>query len=533
MNRGTQPAAPAAVMEVAPGGMSRTAADRLAALTVRGARAACAMIHLTDGANMRLIGGHALPAGFEPMQRVPMIFTLGGQVLRSGFPVVIGDVDTDDRVPAEAPVRAVGIHSYAGYPIHDSAGAIVGVCAVMDYLPRRWQPDELTAVDDGAQACAAFVAEQRAHQGERAQRLFLNTLLDSLDTGVAACDADGRMVVVNRSLRDRLGVGEVHGHAADWAGMLPVTTPAGEPVAAREGPLLRALHDGDVRDVEQVLHTRDGRRLMRVNAHPIADGPEHRIGAVEVFHDITEARRAEELQQMLSRAKDEYLNLVGHELRTPVTIIVSYLELLADAGPDTPAAELLPLIEAVCRGGERLRRLVEALLELSALDAGRAPVTMEDLDLVTVVASAVRAVGERAAGRGITVTLDGPERMPMRGDPRRLAQLAGALLDNAITYTPDGGTVGVTLAGAALAVTLEVADTGFGIPEHERPYVFDRFYRGAVTTELAIPGAGLGLAIAKLIAERHHGTVTIRPRGARPGTNVHVELPRDQPGQKV
>ncbi|GAA4607928.1 two-component system phosphate regulon sensor histidine kinase PhoR [Actinoplanes octamycinicus] len=520
---------PAPTMEMTPGGMSRTAADRLAALTEGGARAAGAMIHLAEGRNMRLIGGHNLPPGFEPMQRVPMTSTLAGLLLRTGFPLVISDVEADDRVPADAPARAVGIRAYAGFPVRDPAGAIVGVCAVMDYRPRHWQPDELAAVDNGAQACTAFVAEQRAREAEHQQRRYLDTMLDSLDTGVVACAADGRLVLVNRSLRERLAMPAEITDLDTWASWLPITTPDGKPVDRSHMPLRRALHGTDIRGTEFALHTPDGRRLMRVNAHPITDHRGSRLGAVAVFHDITEARQAEHLQDMLSRAKDEYLNLVGHELRTPLTIIVSYLELMGDAEPDAPAADLLPMVEAARRGSERLRRLVDALLDLSALDAGQAKLRVADIDLVTVVSGATCAAEEHAQDKNIALTQTTPARLPMRGDPRRLTQLVTALLDNAIIYTPRGGTVSVTVSGTETTATIEVTDTGLGIPDHERPHVFDRFYRGAVATELAIPGTGLGLAVARLIADRHHGTITAGPSGARPGTTMRVELPRDLP----
>jgi len=191
---------PAGDVEVAPGGLARTAADRLAALTARGAAAASAMIHLSDGPHMRLIGGYNLPDGFLPMQQVPVPLTLAGLVRQSRIPLVIPDLAEDVRVPPDAPARLVGIRAYAGFPVRDPLGEVVGVCAVMDYVPREWTPVQLAAADDGAQACTAFVAERRARDAEREQRHFLDTLLNSLDTGVAACDPSGRLVIVNRSL---------------------------------------------------------------------------------------------------------------------------------------------------------------------------------------------------------------------------------------------------------------------------------------------------------------------------------------------
>ncbi|BBH69528.1 hypothetical protein ACTI_62130 [Actinoplanes sp. OR16] len=515
---GTAPAA----MEMTAGGMTHSAADRLAALTVHGARAACGLIHLVDERNLRLVGGYNLPTGFEPMRDVPVSATLGGLVMRTGFPVVISDVNTDERVPADAPVRTVGIRAFAGFPVRDPDGRIMGTCSVMDYQPRHWQPEELTAVDDGAQACTAFVAELRAHETEYRQRMFLDTLLDSLDTGVAACDTGGRLVLVNRSLREQLGVSITEGPVEQWVRQLPLTTPEGAPVDPAKLPLLLALTGTDVRGADYVLHGRDGeRRQLVVNAHPI-----RRMGAVAVFHDVTEARRAAELTGQLARSKDEYLNLVGHELRTPVTIIGSYLELLNESDPDTPAADLLPMIAAARRGSERLRRLVEALLDLSAFDAGKSPLQMSDIDLAAVVSGAVADIEPSAAAKHLTLTFAEPERLPLSGDPRRLHQLVTALVDNAITYTPEGGSVAVTVTGGDATAVVEVTDTGLGIPVHERPLIFDRFFRGAITTELAIPGAGLGLAIAQLIVSRHHGTITVTPNHRRPGTTVRVELPR-------
>jgi two-component system phosphate regulon sensor histidine kinase PhoR len=513
-------------LAIAPGVPSQ-AAERMAALTARGARTACAMIHLVEGRNLRLIAGFQLPSGFEPMQQFPVRSTLAGIVMRTGFPVVVDAVDADERVPVDAPIRAAGIQCYAGFPVRDPAGAVVGVCAVMDYQARHWSAEQLTAVDDAAQACTAFVAEQHAYEAEHHHRQYLDTLLDSLDTGVAACDADGNLVLVNRSLRDRLGIHTVEGTVEHWARHLPLTTPDGALVEPGQVPLLRALHGTDVHGIEYQLHTREGPCLFKVNAHAITDRHGQRLGAVALFHDITEVRRAEQLQQALSRSKDDYLNLVGHELRIPLMIIGNNLELAGDTSPDTPAADLLPMIAAARRGSERLRHLVEALLDLSALDAGRAQLTVTEVDLVAVVTGTARDLDGRAAAKCISLTQTTPARLLMLGDLQRLTQLVSELLDNAVTYTPDGGAVSIAVTSTETTVTIEVADTGPGIPEPERPHVFDRFFRGAIATELAIPGAGLGLAIAKLITERHHGTITIVPTEYQPGTLVHVALPRN------
>lgn len=518
---------PTAGLELSPAGSTQNAGDRMAAVIARAAHAGSAMIHITDGRHLRLIGGHGLPPGFERRRSAPVMSTLAGLVLHSGFPVVIGDTHTDIRVPIDAPVRSTPLSCYAGFPIRDQDGHIVGVCAAMDTDSRDWSPEQLAGVDDGARACTAFVAEHLAREREHHQRVFLDTLLDSLDTGVAACDADGQMVLVNRSLRERLGTDSVAGSAEDWAARLPITDLEGTPVRAPETSLLRALRGESVRGAEHLLHLRGQRRLFRINGHPMTSSQGEPLGAVAVFHDVTAVHEAGRLQQMLNRTKDDYLNLVGHELRTPVSIIVSYLDLMADTEPDTPAGLLQPMIAAAQRGGERLRSLVEQLLDLSALDAGRSPLYLADINLSSVVTDAVRQVSAPAAAKNITLTCETPDRVPQHADPARIRQLVAALLDNALAYTPDGGTVVVVLTSTEATVDLTVSDTGYGIPADELPHIFERFFRGAIATELAIPGTGLGLTIAQLIAERHHGTITAVPNPEhRRGTILRVSLPR-------
>ncbi|GAB1640050.1 GAF domain-containing protein [Krasilnikovia sp. MM14-A1259] len=691
--RGTAGAAVTAQsgLEMWSGALSQDAADRLAALIARAAGAQIAMIHLAEGLQLRVIGRCGLPAGFQQMGSAPLGSTLAGLVVQYDHPVVIGDVAHDRRVPPDAPAHTVGIRAYAGFPVRDPGGELVGVCGVGDFRPREWAANELAGVDAGAQACTTLVNEQRGRRTSELQRVFLDALLNSLDTGVAACDRQGRLVVVNRSLRATLGVQPGEDLREQWVPRLPISHPDGRPVSAEELPLLRATAGGHVRGVEQVVDLPgDGRRLYRVNAHPIHTGDGELLGAVSAFHDITaqrrgerlhdaeltvarvlanaadleqaaprvleavtnglgwpyaelwqvdvrkqelraaathrapgfteplpvpdrlyrnqglagaawqrgepivvtdvhapgspvaartvaagrlraalavpvlsgetvlavmnlftdaaedpetdllalltgvaaqmgqflERHRAERLQRALADSKDEYLNLVGHELRSPVTIIASYLDLIADTEPDAKLTDILPMIDAMRRGSDRLRRLVGALLDLSALDSGHARIQPVDTDVTALVSAAIRETEPTATAKQLTLTTDIPERLPAYADPARLTQLVRILLDNAVTYTPAGGRIDVRANATDGDTNIEVSDTGVGVPVHERPRIFDRFHRGAITLEQSIPGAGLGPSLAQMIAERHHGHITVAPNHHRPGTTFHVRLPR-------
>jgi signal transduction histidine kinase len=266
----------------------------------------------------------------------------------------------------------------------------------------------------------------------------------------------------------------------------------------------------------------------------VADGadelpPSLLTGIAAQVGQFLERRRGELLTHALTRAKDDNFGLVGHELRTPLTSIVAYADIVLDTDEAVPFGEVRPMIEAVARNAARLRRLVDALLDLSALDSGHAPLRPAAVDLAAVVAAAVTDAMPAAAAAGIAVTANLPDRLPMAGDAMRLRQLMDILLDNAVTYDPDGGLVSIRLTRRPVSAYLEITDTGVGIPPAERDLVFDRFFRGAVAREHAIPGAGLGLAIARVIADLHHGTISLAPPVPKAGTTIAVELPLQPP----
>ncbi|WP_433087882.1 ATP-binding protein [Dactylosporangium sp. CA-052675] len=274
-----EPARPLGELELSAGALSQAAADQLAALTARAAGAPAAMIHLATAGALRYAGGVGLPAQFDRQRYAPARSTLAGWVIANDHPLIVTDAELDHRVPPDAPVRAAGIRAYAGFPIRDPEGETVGVCAVLDRRPRPWTAAELTAVDEGAQACMAFVCERRAREDADRQHRFLDALLESLRTGVAACDADGRLVFTNEAVRRLCG-----GCGADGL--------------AATGPLRRALAGERLRGLELTV-SRPGERarVLSADAEPITDRDGTRTGAVIAVHDVTERRRAERFRE--------------------------------------------------------------------------------------------------------------------------------------------------------------------------------------------------------------------------------------------
>jgi two-component system, OmpR family, sensor kinase len=215
----------------------------------------------------------------------------------------------------------------------------------------------------------------------------------------------------------------------------------------------------------------------------------------------------------------------SHELRTPLSIVLSQAD-LALKQPRS-ADEYRQTIEAVHRAGERMRGVVEGLLTLARADGGQIRLNEERFDLQDLVDETCRMLQPLAASKEVVVA----QRLaasPVRGDRDRLGEAVANILSNAIRYNVPGGRVDVTLDGDAAEVHLRVADTGRGIPDAEREFIFDRFYRVDQARSRSVDGSGLGLAITKWIIDAHGGSITCHARDPV-GTVFEVKLKRLNP----
>jgi two-component system OmpR family sensor kinase len=216
----------------------------------------------------------------------------------------------------------------------------------------------------------------------------------------------------------------------------------------------------------------------------------------------------------------------AHELRTPLAVLRGYADVALQK--DRDSTEYQEVLGDVSREAARLADIVERMLLLARAEAGDWPTAQESFfldDVILDVGNAGRALG---GARGVRMEVGDLDEAPVRGDPALLRQLLMALVDNAVKFSPDGGTVRLSLVRRGDTCSATVEDEGPGIPDEARPHVFERFYR-ADSARPRQQGAGLGLAIAEWIAELHGGTVTL---GAREGggTRASVTLPVE-PGE--
>jgi signal transduction histidine kinase len=225
------------------------------------------------------------------------------------------------------------------------------------------------------------------------------------------------------------------------------------------------------------------------------------------------------------RLKDEFVALISHDLRTPLTSIMGYIELALDPDAESPLdEERRNYLEIVSRNSERLLHLVDDLLFVARVRSGKLVLNLQELDAGELAAEAVQAARPTAEREGLTLSLaaDGPALV--EADHARLLTLLENLISNAIKFTPRNGRIDVRAFGTPSGATLEVSDTGIGLPPGDAELVFDRFFRSRNAMERQISGTGLGLFIARSIVEAHGGRISASNRDGG-GSTFRIELP--------
>ncbi|MDP9304048.1 MAG: HAMP domain-containing histidine kinase [Actinomycetota bacterium] len=211
----------------------------------------------------------------------------------------------------------------------------------------------------------------------------------------------------------------------------------------------------------------------------------------------------------LDRLKDQFIATVSHELRTPLTSIHGYLDLLVGDEAGELSDEQRHFLSIAERNTDRLRRLVDDLLLVSELDAGKLRLELGDVDLRALAHESLESARPRAEEGGITLEFLAESPLCLTGDKMRLGQLLDNVISNALKFTPQGGRVSVRTSRSNGSAVLEVEDTGMGIPAGEQEHLFDRFFRTQAAEQDAIQGSGLGLAISQAIAQAHGGLIEV------------------------
>ena len=280
------------------------------------------------------------------------------------------------------------------------------------------------------------------------------------------------------------------------------------------------------RTARQVSDTKDYTlRARKVSHDELGD-------FTDVFNQMLAQIQKQDLEIQASRAdalhasqlKDEFLATLSHELRTPMTPILGWAQILQRSARDNP--QVLQAAEVIERNARAQNRIVDDLLDMSRIISGKVRLDVQSLDMASVIGAAMDTVAAAAQARGITLEQDfEPGAGLTHGDPHRLQQVLWNLLSNAIKFTGGGGRVRVRMRRTGPDIEVEVADTGQGIAPAFLPHVFERFRQADSSNTRQHSGLGLGLAIVKQLVELHGGSVSVRSEGEGRGSTFAIRLP--------
>jgi PAS domain S-box-containing protein len=256
---------------------------------------------------------------------------------------------------------------------------------------------------------------------------------------------------------------------------------------------------------------------MEVNGHNVY---------AAVLRDVSARYRAEEALHQAIRARDDMMGIVSHDLRNPASAVKMLAgSILAEAEERALPADVTERVEIMRQAAAQIDALIQDLLDVTRLEAGRLTVSARDVEPAPLVEAALNALRALSESGGVTLEATYDEPLPLvHADPERVTQLLSNLVGNALKFTPARGEVDVRVQPYADGVIVSVADTGAGIPADQLPHVFDRFYQVSSGRKGRRHGAGLGLTIARGIVEAHGGTISIESAPGR-GTTVRFTLP--------
>jgi len=245
-----------------------------------------------------------------------------------------------------------------------------------------------------------------------------------------------------------------------------------------------------------------------------------------IRRDVALTRATERLEE-LDSVKSEFISVAAHQLRTPLSAIKWTLSLLLDGDAGAITAEQKELFEKAAQSNERMIRLIEDMLTVTRIESGKATFVSVPVSLGEILSGIVTEVSSTASDKGLTLTLAPiPEHRTILGDDEKLRSVFQNLLENAIRYTPKGGSIALSLLQREHMIEVRISDTGIGIPEKQRMNIFSKFFRADNAVKTVTDGTGLGLYVAKTIVEKHHGTLRFESIEGK-GTTFIITLPNE------
>jgi PAS domain S-box-containing protein len=480
-------------------------------------------VRFLNAAAQRLTGWRAAEAAGLPIDELLRLFDeRNGQALSN--PLVTSlKTRTSATAGGEPAVRARDgkvhpVHANAA-PIVDADDAIAGAVLVLREAAAQRQAERAmreayTELDE--RVVRRTAALELASAALRERNALLNAITTSTPDLIFAKDRDGRILMANPAWQKTFGAAQ-----ADRPGL--------------DDNERLVLEAGETMILEEAV----AERTFLASKSPLRDEQGRVIGLIGLATDITERKQAQrELEKLVvaeqrlraeaeraNRAKDEFLAIVSHELRSPLNALRGWSHLMATSRPLEPQL-VERAAKAIKRNVDHQTRLIDDLLDTSRIVSGKLTIERRAVNLVEIVLTALDAARPGAAAKEIDLRFTPDDaNIAVVGDSGRLQQLASNLLSNAVKFTPERGSISVLLLKNADRVQLQVKDNGIGIAPEFLPHVFDRFTQADTSAARRAGGLGIGLALVRHIALLHGGQVRADSAGVGRGSTFTVELP--------
>jgi two-component system, OmpR family, phosphate regulon sensor histidine kinase PhoR len=368
-----------------------------------------------------------------------------------------------------------------------------------DFIPKPFTPEQLRVVVGKA------VEMTRTLQDIATEKTRFKTLVNYLAGGVLVTDRNKNIILYNPTLLRMLH------YDGEPLNDQPLTSLTSDEALTGIIDGILALNPGEFKVLSTEIAPPDkgdalfDQLYLRAQAVPFKSRSGEILGSVTIIDDITHLKKLDEM-------KSAFVSMVSHELRSPLSTILSQIKVITDGLAGALSDKQADILQKMSRKVEGLVDLTNDLLDLSRIEAGLIVQDKGQVQLMDILEKLVEFMQPRAREKGIGLTLEKADLPLINADPKSMEEVFSNLITNAIIYTPEGGTV--TVAGEVKGDFLEirVTDTGYGIAPDHLPLIFERFYRVKTDTTRHIVGTGLGLPIVKSIVEAHNGTIRVESR---------------------
>jgi PAS domain S-box-containing protein len=458
--------------------------------------------------------------GVEADEVMALPFRVGqgitGHVAATGIAEMVDDVKADPRsvhIPGTPEAQMCVL--FAPLTIKGEVTGVMVVCRLGD---KRFHDQDLHTAISMASHAATALQNARLYQALTEQELQLRHQIEEAPDAILILNLEGHITLFNREA-ERLS-----GHQQSDVLGRPFTQLVCPEYLGQVDQLLSSEPRSGVLQQAHELQIFDrwGDQVpLEIRVSPMEKGG-RLMGWQIIGRDISERKHLEEM-------KSQFIATVSHDLRTPLASIMGFSEMLMEGSPG-PLTEIQEeFLGIIFESSQRQLALVNDLLDVSKLEAGRLQLEMETVHLPELIWGVMEGIRPLAEKKGVTLKMDVNDGLPRtEGDPRRLERILSNLLSNAVKFTPEGGSVEVAAWQDDGHLKIRVSDTGLGIPPEDLPNLFQPFHRGRNVTKKAIEGTGLGLTIVKALVEAHKGTIEVQSELDK-GTTLQFTLPLSRP----